>query len=172
MATRPSLSATSIRVALSISALIGTPVLSAQPKSYWHVESGIAYAAVEFPNAKTSGTTGTLTVEHLLVAGSCRVTIGLALMKGTKFGTPLSNGRASSKMTVSVVGSKEWSERPIIVKYSNGFEAGIPAPKDLLAAMRVGKIIRIQTISDTPTFEFSLVGAAEAMQQAAAVCRR
>jgi hypothetical protein len=170
MSTSPP--AISARVALSISMLLAPSVLSGQPESYWRVQSGLAYATLEFPNAKTPGAIATLTIEYLPVAGSCRVTLGLAIMKGPKLGTALSNGRASGTMTASVVGSKTWTDRPVVVKYSNGVESGIPAPEDLLAAMRVAKFIRVQAISGTPTFEFSLVGAAAAMQRASAICKR
>jgi len=152
--------------------LLAALVACAQSSGYWHVASGVAYTTLEFPNAKKPGATATLTVEYSVISGSCVAMVGLAVLDSTKFGTPLSSGRSNGLMTVSVLGKGTWTDHPVVARYSNGVESGMPASPDLIATMRTADTIHVQATSGTPMFEFSLVGAESALQNAASTCRR
>jgi hypothetical protein len=135
-------------------------------RSYWLMRNEVAYTFQVFPEAKKPGATATLTVDFSSADGRCFPMFGLAVLEGSKFGSPGPHGMASGKMTVTVPGSGAWSDRPLVVKYSNGFEAAMPASAALLQALRVGDVVRIAPLPGSPTFEFSLFGASAALERA------
>jgi hypothetical protein len=151
--------------------LLMLPSARAAPSAYWHVNGGLAYSTMDLPDAKIPGTTVTLTIEYALVGDTCVITVGVALLEGAKYGTPVRHGRVSDLMTISV-GGRTWRDRPMVVQYNNGFEAGIRVSSELISALRTGNSVRVQQIADSPTFEFSLDGADSVIGRASGMCAR
>jgi hypothetical protein len=149
-----------------LSLLLPSVALSQAPRSYWSVRNEVAHTTMEYPAAKDPNATATLTVEFASIGNVCRPMVGIALLSGSAYGTRGSNGLASGQMTISVPGFGSWSARPMVVKYSNGVEAGIPVSDATIKALRSGKVVRINMLPDAPTFEFSLFGASSAFDRA------
>jgi hypothetical protein len=154
---------------LTVAVVLTRPVAPAYgdtARSYWHVRNGVAHTTMEYPRAKQPGVTATLTVEFGSLGSTCRRMIGIAVLQGSAYGSTLDRGTASGRMTVIVPGHGTWSASPQVIKYSNGVEAGIAAPDDLMRALRVGKMVKVAPIQGAAPFEFSLFGAGSAFDQA------
>jgi hypothetical protein len=152
--------------AAGLSLLAHVPANAESGRSYWSVRNEVAHTTMQYPAAKDPNATATLTVEFATVGNACRPMVGVAVLSGAAYGSRESHGMASGKMSVVVPGHGTWSERPMVVKYSNGIEAGMPAAADLVRALRAGKVVRITMLSGTATFEFALFGASAAFDRA------
>lgn len=161
---------TSIPVVLMLLLLI-LPSARAAPSTYWYVNGGLAALRMDLPDAKISGTTATLTVEYKMVRDTCVIIVGLAVLEGVTYGKPVRHGRSSDLMTISIDG-RTWRDRPVVVQYTNGFEAGTGVSSELISALRTASSARVQQLPDTPTFELSLDGADSAIGRASGGCAR
>jgi hypothetical protein len=154
--------------------LLNLPSARAAPNTYWYVNGGLASLRMNLPDAKTPGMMALLTVEYKIVRDTCVIMMGLAVLEGAEYGKPVRNGRSSRSsdlMTISIDG-RTWRDRPVVVQYTNGFEAGIGVSSDLVSALRTASSVRVQQLPDTPTFEFPLEGADSAIGRASDGCAR
>lgn len=147
--------------------------LAAEPQAadFWQVSGGVAHTSILLPDARKPNTQATLTIEHSIVGGRCRVMVGVAILSGRAYGTPRGSKKMSYDMTVSIPGMRKWTAQPITALYSNGFEAAIPASADFVDELKAGSLVHVHAFPNTPIFEFSLRGSRVAIEQASNACR-
>ena len=84
-------------VTLAVSVACGlhlVPAYGDSTRSYWLVRNELAYTSQVFPDAKAPGATATLTVDFSSANDTCFPMIGVAFLKGAKFGTPGARGKS------------------------------------------------------------------------------
>lgn len=145
-------------------------------QSPWRVstsDDGTVLAALAMDHPEVLGATilTVMTIGFEPQAG-CHAEVGVAVLKGREFGSPV--GRISPPRTepvsLTVDGSLIPTPAPFLVKYDNGWEAIFLADRKIFQALITGRTATVQIVSGTPKFEFPIAGAAVAVSAAQQQC--
>lgn len=160
-----------IRISYALAFCMISSFSAAEADDYWKATNGVAHTTISLPKAKKPNTSATLTIEYSIVAGKCRVMVGVAVLSGGSYGTAIDSRKIEDLMTVTILGKHRWSAKPVVALYSNGLEAAIPASDEFIAELKSGKTVHVHPMPSLPIFEFSLNGSSAAISTASAACR-
>lgn len=159
------------RIIVAVFLCVLSSAAAPQSVSFWKVSNGVAHTSILLPEAKKPNTQATLTIEYSIVGGMCRVMVGVAVLSGREYGTRQGNRIIDDIMTVTILGMHQWTAKPLVALYSNGFEAAIPASDQFINELKAGSTVHVRSLPNTPTFEFSLRGSSAAINKASSTCK-
>jgi hypothetical protein len=162
---------------VALACLVGTAGASARAqKGFWTIQvsdDGTIVAGIAMDHPGASGTT----VVTLMNVGfgpksGCQPEIGIAMLKGDGYGTPV--GKISPPHTepvnLTVDQQRVSTQAPFLVKYDNGLEVVFAADQKVLGALAAGTTATVQIVPGTPRFEFPITGAGGAIAEARKRC--
>jgi hypothetical protein len=144
--------------------------------SLWKVQrsdDGTVLATVAIDHAIATGTLISLMNVGFAPKGGCQPELGIAMLKGNGYGTPV--GRLSPPHTepISFAVDKTpiTTPAPFVVKYNNGLEAVFSANQSIMQAIANGTMATAQLVPGTPRVEFPISGARTAFDEALHECQ-
>jgi hypothetical protein len=136
----------------------------------WLTQGAMAYIAMDMHEARKANVIATFVISFNPRLG-CSAEVGTIVTQGATLGEKQTQRWTDEKMVVTLDTGARWSENTAITKYTNGVEATFLAPDGLVERLKRGRYVRSQITPGTPIFEFSLEGAASAIETAAVRCR-
>jgi hypothetical protein len=142
----------------------------------WKVQrsdDGTVVATVAIDHAIATGTLISLMNVGFDPKHGCQPKLGIAMLKGNGYGTPL--GRLSPPHTEPISFSVDKvlisTPAPFVVKYDNGLEAVFSANQSIMQAIGNGTTASAQLVPGTPRVEFPISGAGSAFDEALHECQ-
>ena len=141
----------------------------------WKVQrsdDGTVVTTLALDHAIATGTLVSLMNVGFAPKNGCQPELGIALLKGNGYGTPV--GRISPPHTepVSLVVDNIpiTTPAPFVVKYDNGLEAVFAASQSIMQSIANGTTATAQLVPGTPRVEFPISGARTAFAEALHEC--
>ena len=142
----------------------------------WRVQrsdDGTIVAIVALDHATATGTLASLMNVGFAPKNGCQPELGIAMLKGNGYGTPV--GRISPPHTKPISLSVDkipiTTPAPFVVKYDNGLETVFAANESIMEAIANGTTATAQLVPDTPRLEFPISGARTAFNEALHECQ-
>jgi len=168
-----------IRITLALAAICGLSLLATSfPTSHARAEAPrwIYAEAAEPTNKKFTMAEaidisafkpgwGALLTISFETALKCVPTVGVAYLKGLRYGAFKGSGMSDETMTVRIDADQPLKETPTLMEYDNGFEAILPPNAALAERIFRGQSLQAWPLSGIPAVEFTLQGAADAAKK-------